>query len=292
MTDADPRQLATYRVLVTSNDAEEARALAEALLDVPAATDDDVARLLIASDTAAEEADAHVVIAPAEATRLEATRKPVFHVRHDLATVPEEPQSGPRRFGLGPHFEGIDSLRAALLGEALAHLGVTVDRVRRAKRPFAVAIIASATLVSAVEGVLPGAAAFVVATQVSAIASLYYLYRGKWMGRTQVLTLLPVFVSEAAGGSLFLLAKSFFPPTGAADVAASIVAASMSLAMLGAVAGVLEQGYTLEEREKLREAFRRISAKTKAERAYIARNRHLWKNKGFFRDLVRRLVFD
>lgn len=292
MTDTDPRQLATYRVRVTADDAAEARALAEALLDVPTATDDDVARLLIATDTAVEDADAHVAVTPTETALLDATERPVFHVRRDLAQAPEEPQSGPRSFVLGPNLEGIDLLRAALLEEALVHLGATVDRVRRAKRPFAVAIIASATLVSAVEGVLPGAAAFVVATQVSAIASLYYLYRGKWMGRTQVLTLLPVFASEAAGGSLFLLVKSFLPPTGVADVAAAIVAASMSLAMLGAVAGVLEQGYTLDEREKLREAFQRMSAKTKAERAYIARNRHLWKNKSFFRDLVRRLVFE
>jgi hypothetical protein len=292
MKEADPRELATYRVRITSNDAEEAHALSEALLDVPAATDDEVARLLIVSEEAGEEADAHVLLAPMETTRLDVTQKPVFLVRHDLTNAPDEPQCGPRSFVVGPSFEGVDLLRAALLGEALSHLGATVDRARQAKRPFAIAIIASATLVSTAEGVLPGAAAFIVATQVSAIASLYYLYRGKWMGRTQVLTLLPVFASEAAGGSLFLLAKSFLPPTGVGDVAAAIVAASISLAMLGAVASVLEQGYSLDEREKLREAFQRMSAKTKAERAYIARNRHRWNNKTFFRDLVRRLVFD
>jgi len=291
MKDADPRQLATYRVRVTSNDIEAARALADALLDVPAATDDEVARLLVVSDATDEPADAHVVLAPAEMMRLDTEEKPVFHVRHDLAHPPDELESDPRSFVVGPSFEGVDLLRAALLSEALSHLGATVDRVRRAKRPFAVAIIASATLISAAEGVLPAAAAFFVATQVSAIASLYYLYRGKWMGRTQVLTLLPIFASEAAGGSLFLFAKSFFPPTGVGDVAAAVVAASISLAMLGAVARVLEQGYSLDEREKLREAFQRMSAKTKAERAYIARNRHRW-NKTFFRDLVHRLVFD
>lgn len=291
MKDADPRQLATYRVRVTSNDIEEARALADALLDVPAATDEEVARLLIVGDSMDEPADAHVLLAPAEASRLDTAQGPVFHVRHDLGKAPDEPQSGPRSFVLGPCWEGVDLLRAALLNEALGHLGATVERVRQAKRPFAVAIIASATLVSGAEGVLPGAAAFIVATQVSAIASLYYLYRGKWMGRTQVLTLLPVFASEAAGGSLFLFAKSFFPPTGIGDVAGAVVAASISLAMLGAVARVLEQGYSLDEREKLREAFQRMSAKTKAERAYIAQNRRSW-NKTFFRDLVHRLVFD
>jgi len=293
MNTGDPRQLPTYRVRVAAVLAEDARAIAEALVDVPIATDDDVARLLVASDTRIDDADAHVALAPVDTAALEATKKPIFVVHRDrVRSRDEELTPGERLFHVGADLEGIDMLRAALLEQALTHLGATVDRVRRAKRPFAVAIIASATLLSAAEGVLPGAAAFVVATQVSAIASLYYLYRGRWMGRTQVLTLLPVFASEAAGGSIFLLAKSFFPPTGVADVAAAIVAASMTLAMLGAVARVLEHGYALDEREKLRAAFQRMSAKTKAERAYIARNSHLWKDKSLFRDLVRRLVFE
>jgi hypothetical protein len=112
------------------------------------------------------------------------------------------------------------------------------------------------------------------------------------MGRTQALTLLPVFASEAAGGSVFLLVKSLLPPTGIADVAAAIVSASMTIAMLGAVARLLEAGYALDEKEKLRAAFQRMRARTKAERANLARNRHRWKDKNFFRDVVHRLVFE
>jgi len=192
----------------------------------------------------------------------------------------------------GKTARGVDELRAALLEAAIKFANVPIDRARHAKRPFALSIVAGAALITAAEGLLPGAAAFVIATQAGAISSLYYLYTGKWMARTQAFALLPAFAAEAAGGSVFLLVKSFLPPTGVADVAAAIVASSMTLAMLGAVAGVLEQGYALDEREKLREAFQRMSAKTKAERAYIARNRHLWKDKSFFRDLVRRLVFE
>jgi hypothetical protein len=38
--------------------------------------------------------------------------------------------------------------------------------------------------------------------------------------------------------------------------------------------------------------FRRLSAKTRAERAKIVRERHLWKEKSFWTDAVRRIIFD
>jgi hypothetical protein len=103
---------------------------------------------------------------------------------------------------------------------------------------------------------------------------------------------LPVFVGEAAGGSVFLLVKSFLPPTGAADVAAAFVASSITIAMLGAVAGALEHGSALDQKEELRLAFRRLRAKTRAERAEIVRNRRRWKERGFWRELVVRVVFE
>jgi hypothetical protein len=279
------RRVPTYVVRVSSPDAEEARVIAEALVDVPEISDEDVARLLATSEGPLDAADAHVVVAPADRAPATDTKKPVFLVRRDGVG-----EAG--TFPLGPELEGIETLRAALLDEALRALGVTVDRARRAKRPFATALIAGAALVAGAEGLLPGAAAFVVSTQVSAIASLYYLYTGRWMGRSQALTLLPVFASEAAGGSVFLLIKSFLPPTGVADAAAAVVSASMTIAMLGAVARLLEAGYTLDETEKLRAAFQRMRARTKAERAQLARNRTLFRDKHFLRDLVRRLVFD
>jgi hypothetical protein len=286
----DPRRPATFHVHVVAPNADEMRAIAEALVDVPETSDEDVARLLVSTTPGSEAIDAYVVVAPG---KVPAAAVPIFLVRRDDdASELVAPDPAARSFVLGPKLHGIDLVRAAILDEALRVRGVTVDRVRRAKRPYATAIIAGAALMAGAEGVLPGAAAFVVGTQVSAIASLHYLYTGKWMGRAHVMTLLPVFASEAAGGSLFLLVKSVLPPTGVADVAAAIVAGSVTLAMLGAVAGLLEQGYTLDEKEKLRQAFERMQAKTKAERARLVRDRHRWKDKTFFRDLVRRLVFE
>jgi hypothetical protein len=281
---------ATFSVRVVAGEGSEVDHFVEALLEVPEVPDADVARLVIRSDGALEDADALLVVAPADRAAADATGKPVFDVsRGDEARVAGESGTS---FVVGPALEGVELVRAALLDAALRSLGVPVDRARRAKRPAAAAIIAGAAAVAGLEGVLPGAAAFVLATQVSAIASLHYLYTGKWMGRTQTLAVLPVFVTDAAGGSIFLLLKSVLPPTGVADVAAAVVAATMTIAVLGAIARVLDAGYALDEKEKLRVAFERMRARTKAERAALVRERHRWRDKGFFRDLVLRLVFE
>jgi hypothetical protein len=188
---------------------------------------------------------------------------------------------------------GVDGLRAALLRIALDGVEIPIARARRAKRPYATAVIAGAALVAAAEGVLPGAAAFVVATQVGAIVSLYYLYTGKVLARSQALAILPAFATQAVGGSVFLFVKSFLPPTGIADAVAAGVAGSMTLSILGAVAWALEQGYSLGEKEQLTLAFQRMNARTRAERARIARSRRRTiADKQFWTDMVRKVVFE
>jgi hypothetical protein len=66
----------------------------------------------------------------------------------------------------------------------------------------------------------------------------------------------------------------------------------MTIAMLGAVTWALEQGYELDQKAQLKLAFRRLQAKTKAERAAITRSKDRWKDKTFWTDLVRRLIFE
>jgi hypothetical protein len=282
---AGAREPTTFRVRVVAEHADAARRLAEALLDVPHAADDELARLVIAPDIPTAEADAFMILGGADRREADATSKPVFVVSFGEAPHGVEPSD---TFFAG----GIDPLRAAVLDAALRHHDVPVERARREKRPLAAAIVAGAALATATEALLPGAAAFVVTTQATAIASLHYLYTGKWMGRSQALTILPMFVSETAGGSVFLLVKSFLPPTGVADAAAAIIAASFTVAMLGAIARLLEEGYALDEKEKLRESFQRLRARTRAERADLARRRDRWRDKAFFLGLVRRIVFD
>ena len=187
---------------------------------------------------------------------------------------------------------GIEGLRAAVFTLALDGVEMTVAEARRAKRPYAAAIIGSAALATAAEGLLPGAAVLVVTSQIGAIGSLSYLYTGRWLGRGQALALVPVFATEAAGGSLFLLAKSFFPPTGVADAAAAAVAATLTLSMLGAVAWTLEQGYSLDQKDKLREAFRRLRSRTVAERAEILKHRGRWSERSFWAEIAQKLLFE
>lgn len=312
MTTADPRTFPIFVVALHGAPGIGRASLRRALLDVPAATEADLARvdLLNAEDTS-EPPGAALLVArglPDDAARAWIAGTKVrslvaVHARdldpggdeaiHDawaeaagadhvhLTATP--PDAAPR---------GIEGLRAALFALALDGVDLSVAEARRAKRPYATAIIAGAALTTAAEGLLPGAAALVIASQIGAIGSLSYLYTGRFMGRGQALTLLPVFASEAAGGSLFLLAKSFFPPTGVADAAAAAVAATLTLSMLGAVAWTLEQGYSLDQKDKLREAFRRLRARTTAERSEILRNRGRWADRSFWADLAQRWLFE
>jgi hypothetical protein len=272
---------------------DEARALADALLEMPIATDEELTRL---SFTREGESDAALMVvegAPASdaAETVRALGDVVFvavEKADDDAIDAWAKIVPPERVHRA---RDVDQLRAALLETALSRIDVSIARARRAKRPYALSIVAGASLLTAAEAFLPGAAAFVVASQASAISSLFFLYTGRWMGRTQALALLPAFAAEAAGGSTFLLVKSFLPPTGVVDAVAAGVAASMTLTVLGTIAFALDHGWSLEEKEQLRAAFRKMRARTKAERRSIVANAHKWTDKQFWIDLARRVIF-
>ena len=82
------------------------------------------------------------------------------------------------------------------------------------KTPYAVGIIVAALVAVGAEALLPGAAAFITATQAVAITSLHYLYTGKALSKSSALGLLPTFMGRAIGYNLFLWVKSILPPTG------------------------------------------------------------------------------
>ena len=125
------------------------------------------------------------------------------------------------------------------------------------KKSHAVKIIASALLAVAGEAFIPGSAAYITATQGVAIASLYYLYTGNVLSSEAAIAILPTFLAETAGSSLFLFVKSFLPPTGIVDVAAAVVAVGITLALLATVNNLLSNGYKLDEEELLQSTFRR-----------------------------------
>ena len=312
----DPRRSAAFVVRLSGEAGVGKTALVTSLLDFPVATDDEVARLQLlesdeepqlATDIAllvvrgppTESAKGRVaelskgagrVLVAVQGRDLDAEKDDEVRTAWGEVLDPARVYLTSTRPGSPAH--GVDDLRAALLRVALDTVEVPIERARRAKRPYATAIIAGAALVATAEGLLPGAAAFVVATQVGAIVSLYYLYTGRMLARSQALALIPAFATQAVGGSVFLFVKSFLPPTGVADALAAGVAGSMTISILGSVAWALEQGYSLQEKQQMALAFKRMKAKTRAERARITRNRKRWTDKEFWADVVRRVVFD
>lgn len=154
---------------------------------------------------------------------------------------------------------GVDELRSDLMDYLeIEGKSVLLARHLRQKDIYANRIIASALAAVAVEAFIPGSAAYITATQVGAISSLNYLYTGEFMSKSSALVLIPTFAAESIGTSLFLFAKSFLPPTGVVDVAAALVAVSITFAMLGAIRLLFEAGYDLDDKDVLKNIFRKI----------------------------------
>ena len=118
-------------------------------------------------------------------------------------------------------------------------------------------IVGSLTAVGT-EAFLPGSAVYITATQAAAISGLYYLYTGQILSKKSALAMLPSFAARTAGQSLFLWAKSLFPPTGILDAAAAALAVVITFAMLAAVNNLLANGHELHERELLADKFEGI----------------------------------
>jgi small GTP-binding protein len=124
------------------------------------------------------------------------------------------------------------------------------------KKSYATKIIAVALVAVAGQAFIPGAAAYITATQAAAIVSLYYLYTGEILSSKASLAILPVFAAEAARSTVFLWVTSFLPPTGVVNVAAAVIAVSITLAILATINSILASGAKLEEEELLKSKFR------------------------------------
>lgn len=125
----------------------------------------------------------------------------------------------------------------------------------KSKEGYAIGIIGSAIVAVAGEAFIPGSAAYITATQIVAITSLNYLYKGEVLSKSSALALLPTFAGESLGTTAFLWAKSFLPPTFILDVAAAGIAMVITFAMLAAVKWMLENEYSLTEKDVLKQIF-------------------------------------
>lgn len=151
---------------------------------------------------------------------------------------------------------GVDELRDEIFnflnteGKALL-----LARHLRSKENYAIGVIVAAVIAVAGEAFIPGSAVYITATQVVAITSLNYLYKGEVLNKSSALALLPTFAGESLGMSAFLWAKSFLPPTLVLDAAAASIAVVITFAMLAAVKWMLENEHSLDEKDLLRKVF-------------------------------------
>lgn len=172
---------------------------------------------------------------------------------------------------------GVDELRTEVFvflnteGKALL-----LARHLRNKENYAVGIIGAAIVAVAGEAFIPGSAAYITATQVVAITSLNYLYKGEVLNKSSALALLPTFAGETLGMSAFLIAKSFLPPTLILDAAAAAIAVVITFAMLAAVKWMLENDHSLDEKDLLKKVFgdfKDIAGELKATKPSDLRNK-------------------
>ncbi|GAB3890251.1 hypothetical protein GCM10028803_00860 [Larkinella knui] len=184
--------------------------------------------------------------------------------------------------------KGIDTVRDDVL-KFLEKSGkdILLAKELKNKTKSAIAIIATACLTATGAAFLPGSAAIIGTIQVGAIASLGYLYTGELISKSQALSAVGVVVANSVGRTLFLVVKSFMPPTGVLDLAAATIALTVTAAMLTAVAKLLERGYTLDDKEQLKKIFDELMTASKE----LFKNANLsdLKDKSFFIKILTQL---
>ncbi len=133
------------------------------------------------------------------------------------------------------------------------------------KRKKAIATITTACVSAAGAAFVPGSALYIGVIQATAIATLSYIYTGEMINKSQAVSMVGVFVAENVGTSLFLIVKSFLPPTGVLDIAAATIALTITAAMLTAVSKLYSMGYTLDDKEELLTIFENLKKTIKGE---------------------------
>lgn len=157
------------------------------------------------------------------------------------------------------------------------------------KEETATKIISAALVGVAAGSFAPGAAVIVATVQLGALYSLYYLYTGKILTKGAATGVLLSLGGQAAVTQLFVLVKSFLPPTGIADFAAAYGAVVFSFAMLAAFTKVLSRGSADIRGEELTKEFKAIRGRMKA--LLSDSNPVDWRNGDFWGRLIRSSLF-
>lgn len=154
---------------------------------------------------------------------------------------------------------GVDELKNGIL-EFLKKYGKDLILAKEMEKKSVTArrIIYGALAAVAVEAFVPGSAIYITATQAGAIMSIHYVYTGEVLSKKSAVAAIPLFASQSIGSTAFLWAKSILPPTGILDVAAAVVAATVTLAMLSTVNWIYENGYNLDDKTELQAQFNKF----------------------------------
>lgn len=152
---------------------------------------------------------------------------------------------------------GVDELRKEIL-DFLEKEGkdLLLAKNLKNKDKYAIGIITSSLVAVAVEAFIPGSAVYISATQAASISAMQYLYTGEVLNKSSTLSVIGAFAGESIGMTLFLLSKSFLPPTGLIDIAAAFVAIIVTFAMLATVKWLLENNYKLDDKAELKSTFK------------------------------------
>lgn len=151
---------------------------------------------------------------------------------------------------------GVDVLKKDILKFLKKHgKDLILERELEKKSVLAKRVIYSSLLGVAGAAFIPGSAIYITGIQGGAIMSIHYIYTGEVLSKQSAIAALPLFASQSIGSSLFLVAKSFLPPTGIVDVAAAGVAAGVTIAMLSTVNWIYENDYNLDNKTELKERY-------------------------------------
>lgn len=154
---------------------------------------------------------------------------------------------------------GVDELREAIFVFLKKHgKDLILAREMEKKSIIARRIIYSTLAAVAVEAFIPGSALYITGTQAAAIMSIHYVYTGEVLSKKHAIAAIPLFASQSIGASAFLFAKSFLPPTGVLDIAAAVVATTVTLAMLSTVNWMYENGYNFDNKTEIKEQFNKF----------------------------------
>ena len=148
--------------------------------------------------------------------------------------------------------QGIQEVRDEIL-DFLKTQGkdILLARHLKDKSYYSNKIIAGALMLVAGEAFIPGSAVYITTTQVLTIVTLHYLYKGQALSKSTALSLVGIFGSQSIGMSAFLAVKSLLPPTGVVDVAAALVAVTVTFAVLSTVRWALEKDFDFSKDHEL-----------------------------------------